>query len=99
MRRLIYGSQKYKSKKLTATFNRRIRYVCHAKNLQFYIQQGLKIVEIHRVLTFKQDDFLKRYIDFCTLKRSQSVSKFGQKIYKVCYQTLTLYARNRAYQL
>ena len=52
--------------------------------LQCYIRLGLKLVRIHRVLTFVQRDFLKPYIDFCTKKRAASESDFKKKLWKLC---------------
>lgn len=74
---------KYKSKKLTATFEDREHYVVHFATLKFYLEMGMKIKKIHRVLTFKQKAFLKSYIDYCTLKRSLSSSPFEQNVWKL----------------
>ena len=48
-------------------------YVVHYRNLKLYIQLGLVITKVHRVLTFKQ---LKQYIDFNIHHRSLSDGVF-----------------------
>ena len=41
-------------------------YVVHYRNLKFYLEQGMQLKAIHRVLAFQQSTWLKRYIDFNT---------------------------------
>ena len=75
--------KKYEATKLTSTFLPRMKYVCHYRNLQLYLQLGMKLKKIHRVAGFQQSDFLKKYIDFCTLKRAASKSPFEKRLYKL----------------
>ena len=64
-------------KKLTPNLMDKSNYVEHYRNLKLYVQSGLVITKIHRVLAFKQSPWLKRYIDFNTHQRSLSNSGFG----------------------
>lgn len=78
----IKGTEKHKSEKLVSTFLPRRNYVIHAKNLALYIELGMKLVKIHRVLSFRQSSFLKKYISYCTRKRAESTSSFRKRLFK-----------------
>ena len=77
------SQQKKSSKKLTPNLRDKSKYVIHYRNLKFYMQQGLIVKKIHRVLTFNQSPWLKDYIDTNTQKRSVSSSDFEKDFYKL----------------
>jgi hypothetical protein len=72
-----------KISKLVPNFYDKERYVCHIKNLKYYIEKGLVVKKIHRVLQFKQSDWLKKYIDFNTTERAKSKSDFEKDFFKL----------------
>ena len=51
-------------------------YVLHYKNFQLYLSLGMKLTKIHKVLKFKQSDWMEKYIDFNTGKRTNADNSF-----------------------
>ena len=51
-------------------------YVPYYKNLQLYLSLGMKLTKLHKVLKFKQSDWMKKYIDFNTEKRTNAANSF-----------------------
>ena len=76
------SQKKYKDVKLMATFHKRKNYVCHFKNLKLYLDLGMKLRKIHRVLKFRQKKIIAPYITMCTLARQKSTNKFQMDQYK-----------------
>ena len=59
-------------KKLIPTLSDKVKYVLHYRNLELYLDLGLKLKKVHRVRQFDQSPWLKEYIDFNTHKRTQA---------------------------
>ena len=70
---------RYKSQKLCGTFKTKEKYFTHIKNLKYYLKLGLKLKKIHRVIKFRQDAFVKPYIEYAAKKRAQSKSPFKNR--------------------
>ena len=51
----------------------------HYEKLQLYLNVGLKLIKIHRVLEFNQSQWLKQYIKFNAQKRIETKKKLWQR--------------------
>ena len=50
-------------------------YVVHYRNLQQCLELGMKLKKIYRILKFKQNDWMKPYIDFNIQKRKEAIKE------------------------
>ena len=63
------------SKKIVQSLGNKDKYVLHYRNLQLYLQLGMRLTKIHQVLVFEQSQWVKVYIDFNTEKRKNASFK------------------------
>jgi hypothetical protein len=70
-------------KKLIPNLRNKSKYVTHYRNLKLYVSLGLKVTKIHRCLSFRQEAWLKPYIEFNTRKRQQAKTVFEQSLCKM----------------
>ena len=57
------------------------RHVLHYRNLQLYLQLGMRLKKIHRALRFDQSPWMESYIRKNTELRNQAKSTFEQDLY------------------
>ena len=48
-----------------------------------YLSLGMKLSKIHRILKFKQCDWLKKFVDFNKGKRKNAADKFQVSFFKL----------------
>ena len=78
-----YGIKVSGVEKLVPNLRNKVKYVVHYRNLQHYLSLGMWLIEIHRVLKFKQSNWLKKNIEFNTEKRNNAVSEFEKNFFKL----------------
>ena len=72
-----------KVNKLIPTLKDKEEYVLHYRNLQLYLDLGLKVKKVHQVLEFDQSPWLKQYIDFNTEKQKHARNPFEKDFFKL----------------
>ena len=59
------------------------KYAVHYKNLQLYLSLGMKVTKIHRILRFKQSDWLKSTLILIQTKGKNVVNSFEKDFFKL----------------
>lgn len=72
-----------KTPKLIASLYNKHKYVIHYVHLKECIKNGLVLLKVHRILSFRQDNFLQKYIDLNTRLRQASTSAFQKDFFKL----------------
>ena len=69
--------------KLVPNLMNKNNYVIHYRNLQQCLELGIKLKKIHRILKFKQKDWMKPYIDFNTERRKEATNEADKNHFKL----------------
>ena len=68
---------------LVPNLGSKCKHVVHYRNLELHLSLGVKFSKVHRILVFKQSDWLKKYIDFNTEKRKNAPNAFEKDFFKL----------------
>ena len=72
-----------KDKKLILDLSIKKNYKVYYKNLEYYIQLGIKVDKVHKILTFDEKPLLKEYIDLNTELRKNSKNDIEKDLFKL----------------
>lgn len=71
------------NRKLCPNLCNKKNYGCYINNLKYYLEKGLVLKEVHKVISFKQDYIMKSYIDFNTSKRAAATNDVSKNLFKL----------------
>ena len=69
--------------KLISHFRPKKDYVIHYQNLKQYLNMGLKLVAVHRAISFKQSPWMRPYIQKNTKLRMAATNTFEKDFFKL----------------
>ena len=69
--------------KLVPNLGNKNKYVLYYRNLELHLSLDMKLAEVHRILKFKQSDWLEKYIDFNTDKTRNAANSFEKFFFKL----------------
>ena len=78
-----YGIRVDDVKKLIPNLGDKTNYLVHYRNLELNLSLGMKLTNIHKILRFKQSNWMKKYIDFNIEKRENATNSFEKKIFQL----------------
>ena len=76
-----YGIKGCSVKKSVPSLANKTNHVVHYRNLQLYFSHGMKLTKIHKILKFKQSDWLKKYLDLNTKKIKNAANSFEKEFF------------------
>ena len=78
-----YGIRVGSANKLVPNLCNKTKYVVRYRDLQLYLSLVIKLAKVHKILKFKQSDWLKKYINFNTDKRKNAANGFEENFFKL----------------
>ena len=69
--------------KLVLTLEDKKDYIIHYRTLQLYEQLGIKLIRVIKVLQFRQQPYLKPYVDYNSECRKEAKTEFEKDFYKL----------------
>lgn len=80
----VDGKKRMAGRKLCATLHDKRSYVVHWKALQFYMEQGLVVTKVHRVVSYIEKDWMREYIEMNEGERKKpGASNFEKDFFKL----------------
>lgn len=73
-----------KNEKLISSLNDKTAYVSHYRNIRQAVSLGMRVKAVHRVIKFRQSQWLAPYIQFNNAQRIKARNDFEKDFFKLC---------------
>jgi len=70
--------------KLVPNLHDKQKYKLHHQNLLYYLKRGMRLIKIHRAVSFLEEAWLEPYIRLNTQLRQKALSPFERDLFKKC---------------
>ena len=70
-------------RKLVPHLGKREKYTLHYRNLKMYLEMGMKLTKVHRIIGFSQSPWLKTYIELNTRLRATAKTDSERDFFKL----------------
>ena len=70
-------------KKLICDWSDKKNYLVLYRMLKFFVSHGMIVDKVHDIISFRQSNWLEKYINFNTQKRNEAVNDFEKDFYKL----------------
>ena len=78
------GRGKYmEQRKLCATLKPLTKYLVHSLNLKLYLDLGMKVTKVHRVIGFMEKQWMKPFVECCEERRRHATSDAEKDFWKL----------------
>ena len=74
--------------KLVSNLRNKTNYIIHYRSLHLYLEMGLRLTKVHRVLLFDQSSWFKNYINFNTREHTAAKNEFEKDFFKLLNNTV-----------
>ena len=68
---------------LVSNLHQKTKYIIQYRNLKLHVELGLRLTNVHRVLSFDPLPWLKNYISFNTCQRAAAKNEFEKDFFKL----------------
>jgi hypothetical protein len=72
-----------KCRKLTPNLNKKEKYIGHIENIKFYLEKGMKLINVHRAIEFNHSKWLQKYILKNSELRQNAKNSFEKDYFKL----------------
>jgi hypothetical protein len=80
---MSFDQKHIEARKLTPNLMHKEKYVVHYQNLKFYLESGMILKKVHRVLSFDQSGWMEPFVAFNTKMRQQALTLIAQNFFKL----------------